>query len=103
MTALQLYLSAQTPHKGTGGIPTTKTSAENSPKNGTRSACGTPISWRYGARNEKTWETPRPSTSDVIEKTATIRRQSSRPADPSGWAAAEPLLCVGWRRHEDEA
>src|SRR5258705_9665154 len=97
MTALRLYLSAQTPHSGTSGIPTTKTSAENNPTNGTRSASGTPISWRYGARNEKTWETPKPSTRDVIEKTATTRRQSSRPAERSGWTAGEPTgsACAG--------
>ena len=46
MTALRLYLSAQTPHSGTSGIPTTKISELNSPTKASRSASGTPISRR---------------------------------------------------------
>ena len=34
ITALRLYLSAQTPHSGTSGIPRTNSSALNSPTNG---------------------------------------------------------------------
>ena len=37
MTTLRLYLSAQTPHSGTSGMPTTKISALNSPTNASRS------------------------------------------------------------------
>ena len=43
MTALRLYLSAQTPHNGTSGIPTTKIRAVNRPTNASRSSWGTPI------------------------------------------------------------
>jgi hypothetical protein len=43
MTALRLYLSAQTPHNGTRGIPTTKISEENKPTKASRSASGTPM------------------------------------------------------------
>ncbi len=46
MTALRLYLSAQTPQSGTSGMPTTKISAVNKPTNASRSAWGTPISRR---------------------------------------------------------
>ena len=88
MTALRLYLSAQTPHSGTNGAPTTKMSDPNSPTNGSRSASGTPISRRYEGRNAKTWLTPSPSTSEVIQKIATMTRQSSRPVAPSvAWLA----------------
>ncbi len=45
MTALRLYLSAQTPHSGTSGRPTTKTSELKSPMKARRSASSTPI-WR---------------------------------------------------------
>ena len=37
MTTLRLYLSAQAPHSGTSGAPTTKISALNSPTNASRS------------------------------------------------------------------
>ncbi len=47
ITALRLYLSAQTPQSGTSGIPTTKISALNRPMNASRSSCGTPIFVRY--------------------------------------------------------
>ncbi len=47
MTALRLYLSAQTPQSGTNGMPTTKISALNRPMNASRSASGTPMSRRY--------------------------------------------------------
>ncbi len=76
MTALRLYLSAQTPHSGTSGIPTTKTSALKSPMNASRSASATPIWRRYAGRSAKTWLTPRPSTIEVTQKTATRTRQS---------------------------
>ena len=46
MTALRLYLSAQTPQSGTSGMPTTKISALNRPTNASRSASATPISRR---------------------------------------------------------
>ena len=40
MTTLRLYLSAQAPHSGTSGIPTTKISALKMPMNASRSCCG---------------------------------------------------------------
>ena len=46
MTALRLYLSAQTPHNGTSGRPTTKIRELNRPTNASRSASATPISRR---------------------------------------------------------
>ena len=46
MTALRLYLSAQTPQSGTSGAPTMKISELKSPTNASRSAGATPISRR---------------------------------------------------------
>ena len=40
MTALRLYLSAQTPHSGTSGAPTMKIRELNRPTNASRSAGG---------------------------------------------------------------
>jgi len=60
-------------------MPTTKIRAENRPTKAARSASGTPTIRKYGARYEKTWLTPRPSTIDVIQKTVTTRGQSARP------------------------
>src|SRR3954447_5130590 len=77
ITALRLYLSAQTPHRGTSGAPTTKTSALNNPTNVSRSDGGTPIVDRAAGSNANTWLTPMPSTIDVSQKTTKIG-QSTR-------------------------
>jgi len=65
ITAFRLYLSAQTPHRGTNGAPTMKIRALKMPMNCSRSASATPIPRRQEGRNAKTWLTPRPSTRDV--------------------------------------
>ncbi len=78
MTALRLYLSAHTPHSGTSGRPTTKISELYRPMKAIRSASGTPSSRRYAGRRANTWLTPMPSTSCVIQNTATGMRQSWR-------------------------
>ena len=46
MTALRLYLSAQTPHNGTSGMPTTKSNELNRPTKCRRSGSATPMSLR---------------------------------------------------------
>jgi hypothetical protein len=46
MTSLRLYLSAQAPHSGTSGMPTTKIRALNRPMKVRRSWAATPISRR---------------------------------------------------------
>ena len=46
MTTLRLYLSAQAPHSGTSGMPTTKIRALKMPMKASRSLSGTPISRR---------------------------------------------------------
>ena len=76
MTTLRLYLSAHAPHNGTSGMPTTKISALNSPMKASRSEAATPISRRYVGSSAKIWLTPRPSTIEVTQKTATRTRQS---------------------------
>ncbi len=45
MTTLRLYLSAQAPHSGTSGMPTTNTRALKIPTKARRWLSGTPI-WR---------------------------------------------------------
>jgi hypothetical protein len=76
MTALRLYLSAHTPHRGTSGRPTRKISELKSPMNASRSSSGTPISSRYVGSRAKIWLMPRLSTIEVTQKTATRTRQS---------------------------
>ncbi len=76
ITAFRLYLSAHTPHSGTSGSPTTKTSELNSPMNASRSVCATPICPRYDGSRAKIWLTPIASTMEVTQKTATGTRQS---------------------------
>ena len=46
------------------------------PMNASRSLSGTPISRRYVGSSAKIWLTPRPSTIEVTQKTATRMRQS---------------------------
>ena len=79
ITAFRLYLSAQTPHSGTSGIPSTNSSALNSPMNERRSASGTPSVVSCEGSSAKTWLTPRPSTMDVIQKTVTSAGHPCRP------------------------
>ena len=76
MTTLRLYLSAHAPQSGTSGMPTTKIRALKMPMKAGRSLSGTPISRRYVGSSAKIWLTPRPSTIEVTQKTATRMRQS---------------------------
>ena len=62
MTALRLYLSAQTPHSGTIGSPSTNTSELSRPMVRPMSALRTPIPCRFRSMNAKIWLTPNAST-----------------------------------------
>ena len=107
MTALRLYLSAQTPQSGTSGMPTTKISGREQPDEREPIGLGHAHLAEVGRRNEKTWLTPRPSTIDVSQKTTTIRSPvvapvaiaiaGIAPSPASDWAAGVR------RRHGREA
>src|SRR3970282_1019094 len=77
--AWRLYLWANTPHSGTSGMPRTNRRALKRPMNWSRSASGTPIEVSSDGSRAKTWLTPRPSTIEVIQKTATSAGHPRRP------------------------
>ena len=99
ITTLRLYLSAQAPHNGTSGIPTTKIRALKMPMNASRSWGATPISRRYVGRRAKIWLTPMPSTIEVTQKTASRIRQSwvGRAGAAGGAAAVSAASVMGTR------
>ena len=76
MTALRLYLSAQTPHSGTSGAPTMKIRELNRPTKARRSAGAHAHLAQVDRHEREDLADARPSTIDTVQNTATRTRQS---------------------------
>ena len=67
MTSLRLYLSANTPHRGTRGSPKTNMSALRRPTHRGIAVWGSPIALRSNGRNATIWPTPIVSMTDAMQ------------------------------------
>ena len=84
MTALRLYLSAQTPHSGTSGSADDEDERAEQADEREAIRLGDAHLAQVGADSAKIWLTPSPSTIDVIQKTPTRIRQSCGRARRAG-------------------
>ncbi len=91
ITALRLYLSAQTPHSGTSGAPTTKTRVLKMPMKVSRASPVTPSSSRRAGSRAKIWLTPNDSISETTKYTANRPRHA---AVPSRTTSSGPFLAA---------